>query len=405
MPHNKTHRATSDSRQSWILTVVFIYATSAATWIFFSDRLLGYWVTDPVVIVTFSLYKGWFFVFVTAVLLYWLLSHQQKERASAKEQHQRQAAKIKDLYLFSAIADASLDAIYAKDLEGRYVLFNPASSRTVGKPQSDVIGKDDHEIFPHHVAEEIKKADQKAIRNRQLITIEDDIITPEGPRTFLTIKGPLIDAHNNVIGSFGISRDISERKETEKILQESEARFRSLFDNIALGITILDANTAAVIESNKMAKTQSGFAMLVAHRTATQHTPHGLADAMQWIHRAAQSGSQHFEWKTINGFGQATWEDVLLHKIELNNEQLILAVTADITTTKFSEEELRRHTRELAAQNRELERFNSAMIGRELAMIELKNQINELAKELGRTAPYPTTPHMTGVLPRAGLRQ
>lgn len=405
MPDDISPRPNADSGKAWILTVVSVYGVAAAGWIFLSDQLLGYLTSDHDLLVTFSQYKGWFFVFVTCILLYRLLCHQQEEKLASLERQRRQADKIKDLNLLSAIANASHDVIYAKDLDGRYTFFNPAGCRVVGRSQNELVGKDDRDIFPVEVATCFRQVDQEAIRQRRVITVEDPLVTIEGPRVFLSIKGPLVDADDKVIGSFGISRDITERQETERLIRESETRFRTLFDTMAVGISILEGDATQVVESNRMAKTQNGFVRLVTdqQQNSAEHSPFSPADAIDWIHKATQFGAQHFEWKTTHNSGQVYWEDVLLHKITLNNQVRILAVTVDITPNKATEDELRRQTRELAERNRELERFNSAMIGRELAMIELKTQVNELSRQLGRPVPYPTTPSLHGTAPGTGM--
>ena len=61
----------------------------------------------------------------------------------------------------------------------------------------------------------------------------------------------------------------------------------------------------------------------------------------------------------------------------------------DITARKSAQEAPHRQAEELRNRNEELERFNRAMIGRELEMIELKRQVNVLSRELGRAPPYP----------------
>ena len=66
-----------------------------------------------------------------------------------------------------------------------------------------------------------------------------------------------------------------------------------------------------------------------------------------------------------------------------------IAVVEDITERKKAEAELQRSTKELRERNEELERFNKAVVGRELRMIELKKQTNKLSKELGQSEPYP----------------
>lgn len=407
MPNDTPPRPATDASVAWILAVVFIYGVAASIWIFLSDQLLGYLITDHEVMVSFSQYKGWFFVIVTALLLYRLLRHQQNEKLSAFERHQRQAAKIKDLSLLSAIANASRDAIYAKDREGRYILFNPAGSHAVGKTQDEVLGKDDRALFPAETAASMMKLDQEVIQQRKLITAEEALVTAEGPRFFLTIKGPLLDENDEIIGCFGISRDITERQESERLVRESELRFRTLFDTMAVGISILAEDPLRVVESNRMAQNQNGFVRLVStpQPERAEHAPFSANDALEWIDRTTRFGPQHFEWRSSHRNGQFLWEDLLLNKVTLGNQERILVVSIDITTNKATQEELRRQTRELAERNHELERFNSAMIGRELAMIELKGQINELSAQLGKPAPFPTTPGLHGDQPRTGFSQ
>ncbi len=61
----------------------------------------------------------------------------------------------------------------------------------------------------------------------------------------------------------------------------------------------------------------------------------------------------------------------------------------DINVSVLTQEALRRQAAELAQRNEELERFNRATVGREVDMIALKQQVNAMALELGRAAPYP----------------
>ena len=62
----------------------------------------------------------------------------------------------------------------------------------------------------------------------------------------------------------------------------------------------------------------------------------------------------------------------------------------DITDRKNAEERLLQNTVELRRSNEELERFNRAMVGRELRMVELKKQVNELCSKLGEPRKYKT---------------
>jgi PAS domain S-box-containing protein len=81
------------------------------------------------------------------------------------------------------------------------------------------------------------------------------------------------------------------------------------------------------------------------------------------------------------------WHNVVLTDPE-GRVTGMLSTGEDITERRRNEDEMRRQAEELASRNDELERFNQAMVGRELDMIELKRQLNALSLELGRPPPF-----------------
>jgi len=77
-----------------------------------------------------------------------------------------------------------------------------------------------------------------------------------------------------------------------------------------------------------------------------------------------------------------------ISQVEIQGEKLFTVILRDITERKRIEDESRRHAEELAAANEELTRFNEAMVGRELRMVELKQEVNALRAQLGQPPPY-----------------
>ncbi|MEQ8660266.1 MAG: PAS domain-containing protein, partial [Gammaproteobacteria bacterium] len=136
----------------------------------------------------------------------------------------RQQRELRGLRLLNALAEASPDVIFAKDREGRYLLFNPAAGRLTGKVPEAMLGRDDRELFPPQEAATLRANDVDIMRENRVETREETLTTALGRITFSATKGPLRDDHGNVIGLFGISRDITERRCAEQALAASRDR-------------------------------------------------------------------------------------------------------------------------------------------------------------------------------------
>lgn len=211
------------------LRIALIYMAFAALWILLSDQAVGLIFSDPQLMTQASMIKGWLFVLVTGLLLYALVNRlvRQIEDAHGREK-QILVDRQNTLDLLAVISDHSQDAIFAKDREGRYMLFNRAASEFVGKPAAEVLGKDDMAIFPPEQAKLLMDIGKRVIASKRAETNEEVLDTAQGQRIFLATKGPLYASDGSVLGLFGISRDITERKLAEISLRESEKRFHDI---------------------------------------------------------------------------------------------------------------------------------------------------------------------------------
>lgn len=198
-----------------------IYAAFAALWILLSDKAVGLLFQDPGMITLISMLKGWFFVVVTSLLLYVLARRliNQALEYSLRE-HEARAESLRANQLLAAIVDSSSDAIFAKDLEGRYIISNRETARVIGKPAEQMLGHVDAEFFPAAHAELIRANDRRVIAEKRINTYEEKLRTVDGERTFLATKGPLRDADGQVFGLYGISRDITVRKQMEEQIRQ-----------------------------------------------------------------------------------------------------------------------------------------------------------------------------------------
>ncbi|MFP2928936.1 ATP-binding protein [Pyxidicoccus sp. 3LG] len=137
--------------------------------------------------------------------------------------------------VFRAILEGTTDAVYTKDLEGRYQMINTAGAKAVGLTPEAMVGHTDQELFPPEVARNNLANDREVFAFGRTVTYEDAQPGAEGPRVWLSTKGVLKDSEGKVFGLFGISRDITQRKWAEE-----EARRHSEFQEQLMGIVSHD---------------------------------------------------------------------------------------------------------------------------------------------------------------------
>jgi two-component system, cell cycle response regulator len=155
------------------------------------------------------------------------LETQELELSASNHAQVEEALQI-NRAIVNSIINGTSDAIYAKDLHGRYILFNAAAERLMGHSESDVLGKDDYLFFPKAEVAVIMENDRKVIEEGIVKTYEENGTIFSGPKTVLSTKGPLVDKKGNIIGIYGITRDITESKMAEDALRKSELRYREL---------------------------------------------------------------------------------------------------------------------------------------------------------------------------------
>lgn len=126
--------------------------------------------------------------------------------------------------LLDAVVSGTPDAVFVKDRQGRYLLCNDGGARIVGKLPEEILGRDDTATFPPAVAAELMAREAAVMAAKRTEICEEELTTLSGERlTFLTSKGPVLDREGEVIGIFGIARDISERKAAEAEIRRLNA--------------------------------------------------------------------------------------------------------------------------------------------------------------------------------------
>ncbi len=121
--------------------------------------------------------------------------------------------------------------LWAKDLNGKFIFVNQSFARSYGKTQEEIIGRNDYDFSPEVFADKFCSDDKAVIESGMQQTFEIWVPQIEGFRWHQTIKIPLFDSKGEIFGTGGIARDITQRKNNENILKESEEKFRELAEN------------------------------------------------------------------------------------------------------------------------------------------------------------------------------
>ncbi len=142
----------------------------------------------------------------------------------------------KNLSLLQGITEGTTDAVFVKDLQGRYLMMNSAGARFLGRRLEEVIGKDAGQLFSPESGRQIMERDRSVLQSCETSTYEEVGVSDGVARTYLSTKGPYRDASGRVVGLLGISRDISHRKRAEEAIHKSEQRLRIHVEHTPLAV-------------------------------------------------------------------------------------------------------------------------------------------------------------------------
>lgn len=131
--------------------------------------------------------------------------------------------------LYQMALDVVPDRMFAKDLQGRYVLFNRASSEYWTIPREEALGRTDFDIHPAHIAETFSLSDRIVFETGEPHVSKEHVVFRDGStRVLAVMKVPLRDVEGRLRGLIGISRDITQLNRYRETLSRRDAILKAV---------------------------------------------------------------------------------------------------------------------------------------------------------------------------------
>ncbi|NJP05398.1 MAG: PAS domain S-box protein [Chloroflexaceae bacterium] len=203
------------------------------------------------------------------------------------ERKAAEAALRESRSLLRGVLDHAPVLIFAKDLDGRFILTNCQLERLFQRSREDILGKTDFDLLPYDIASQNWANDCKVQGLGQPIEYEEQAIDTSGHvHTYLTVKFPLYDGQQQICGTCSIATDISERKRMEYDAQQAKEQIDAMMQSVADGISVLDEQGNLV------------YANIAEARAAGYESVDALLRAQNHFH---ESPAQMFDMRTADG--------------------------------------------------------------------------------------------------------
>lgn len=287
------------------------------------------------------------------------------------------------------------DHIYFKDTEGRFLAVSHALAAAFSATSPEqVIGKTDFDFFEKHLARQKHEDEQNVIRTGQgFVGKEERSRSRSGKGGWaLTSKLPLFGDRNEIIGTFGISRDITEMKIARETLEAHHRLLETLIDLLPCRVFIKDVEgrIRLVNTAYRQAMGITNMAEIEGRRlgelTNDRRADHiATDDKMVLEHGCSILNREEYDASPLS---VNRW--MLLSKVPLRDAhgkiQGIVGMAADITMQKEAEARALNAQRELEDRNQQMEA--DLAVARELQSELMASSVQSVREELDPNAPF-----------------
>ncbi|MEG4394564.1 response regulator [Microcoleus sp. BROC3] len=275
-----------------------------------------------------------------------LLQAEIRTRICAEQALQESEAELR------AIFAAMTDTVLVRNAEGRCIKIAPTGTANLVKPPSEMINRTAHEVLPEPVADLVLNGIKQVLKTKQSINVEYSF-TVGDREVCLDAKVSPLSPESVII----VARDISDRKQTESALRESQHFIQAIADSNPNLLYVYDLIERRNVYSNRQIAAILGYSAqeiqdMGTEMTATLLNPDDLPEyfqSLQKVERAKDGDVIECQYRMRHKNGEwrwmHSWDTVFLRTSDGKPKQ-VLGTANDITDRKLAEEKL------LASQQR-----------------------------------------------------
>jgi PAS domain S-box-containing protein len=285
-----------------------------------------------------------------------------------------------ELSRYERIVETINDGVYAVDPEGRFTMVNEAYTELLGYDREELVGEHVSKIVDEEVVEMAQSIEEQQVAGeREAPTLEAELQTADGERIIAEGTFALLPLENGEYERLGVVRDVTERREYERRIEEQRERYRRLVETAPVAIITCDTD-GRIIFANEAAARQAEVEGGLVGKSALEFVhPDHRSEAIDRLRTVLEDREAvaPTEGKIVTPDGEVRHSITTSVPVTSDGEPAAQVVMTDITERKHYEERLNETVAQLDETVEELEASNERLDSfADMLAHELRNPLN-----------------------------